>query len=58
MQSDFVIRVQSDYANHYGLGEVIIPGVAYFRKDRINLTKVQLDREIAKVQANNGRIVK
>lgn len=58
MQSDYVIRTQSDYANRYGLGEVVIPGVAFFRKDRINLTKTQLQREIAKIQANNGRIVK
>jgi len=57
MQSDYVIRVQSDYANRYSLGEVVIPGVAYFRKDRINLTRPQLDREIAKVKANGGRIV-
>lgn len=56
-QNDYVIRVQSDYANLYSLGEVVIKGVAYFRKDRINLTKSQLNREIERVKANGGRIV-
>lgn len=58
MQSDYVIRVQSDYANRYSLGKVVVPGVAFFpAKNRVNLTKAELEREIIKVKANGGRIV-
>lgn len=58
MQSDYVIRVQSDYANRYSLGEVVVPGVAFFPgKGRVNWTKAELEREIIKVKANGGRIV-
>ena len=58
MQTDYVVRVQGDFANLYSLGEVVIPGVAYFRNDNINLTEDQLSQRIAKVKANGGRIVK
>lgn len=57
MQKDFVVRTQSDYANKYSLGELVIPGVALFRADRINLTKPQLDRAVTNVRAAGGRIV-
>ena len=57
-QKEYVVQTQSDVSYAYGLGEVIIPGVAFFRADRINLTKPQLDRAIAAVKANGGRIVK
>jgi len=56
--NEYVVRVQSDFANRYSLGELVIPGVAFFREDRRNLTKEELAREIAKARNNGGRLAK
>ena len=31
MNPEFVIRTQSNFANNYGVGEVVSPGVVLFR---------------------------
>ena len=38
MQPEFVIRTQSDRANSYGVGEVIVPNVVLFRSGEYDLT--------------------
>ena len=38
MQPEFILRTQSDRANSYGVGEVVIPGVVLFRANETNLT--------------------
>jgi hypothetical protein len=43
---EYIIRVQSDVDNTYGLGEVVVPGVAYFKADGIHLTKEELNRKL------------
>jgi hypothetical protein len=43
---EYIIRVQSDVADTYGLGEVVVPGVAYFKADDIHLTKEELNRKL------------
>ena len=38
VQPEFILRTQSDRANSYGVGEVVIPGVVLFRANETNLT--------------------
>ena len=38
MQTEYVVRVQSDRAYTYGLGEVVSPGVALFRAGNYDLS--------------------
>lgn len=57
MQKEYVIRTQSDYANKYSLGELVVEGVAFFREDRRNLTKEQIIAMQNVVRAQGGRIV-
>lgn len=48
-RKEYVVRTQSDRANTYGLGEVVIPGVVLFRAGAYGLTKEELSVELAKV---------
>lgn len=49
-QKEYIIRTQSDVANTYGLGEVVVPGVAFFKHDETGkhygLTKEELNRKL------------
>lgn len=54
---EFVIRVSSEYANRYHLGEKVINQVAYFPYNRQNLTKDELAAAVQSVRATGGRIV-
>jgi len=38
MQPEFIIRTQSDRANSYGVGEVVVPNVVLFRSGEYDLT--------------------
>ena len=38
MQPEFTLRVQSDRANSYGVGEVVVPNVVLFRSGEYDLT--------------------
>jgi hypothetical protein len=35
---EYLIRTQSDFANNYGVGEVVVPGVTLFRANEYNLS--------------------
>ena len=42
----YTIRVQSDYAYRYSLGEAVVPGVVLFSSGFVNLTRAQLDAKL------------
>ena len=44
---EYVIRVEGT-VNSYGLGEVVVPGVALFKAGEYNLTKDELQALIAR----------
>jgi hypothetical protein len=46
---EYIVRVQSDRAWTYGLGEVVSPGVALFMESHIGLSKEQLNAELKKL---------
>lgn len=48
-RKEYVIRTQSDFANTYGLGEVVVPGVLLFRADTYGLSKEDVAAAFAKV---------
>ena len=48
-QKEYVVRVQSDVANTYGLGEVVAPGVALFMSGNYDLTKTELNAKLTKL---------
>lgn len=37
-ETQFIIRIQSNFADQYGLGEVVVPGVTLFRDGNYDLT--------------------
>jgi hypothetical protein len=43
---EYIVRTQSDVANTYGLGEVVVPGVALFKSGNYGLTKDQLNAKL------------
>lgn len=45
----YVIRVQSDKPNTFGLGEVVAERCAFFKHNQINLTKQELEVAISKL---------
>ena len=45
-QKEYVVRVQSDVAYTYGIGEVVSPGVALFKDSETHLTKDQLNAKL------------
>ena len=45
-QKEYVVRVHSDRAYTYGLGEVVSNGVALFHDGFYNLTKDQLEAKL------------
>lgn len=48
MNSEFVIRTQSDFANTYGVGEVVVPGVTLFRANEYNLSLTEAKNLLAR----------
>jgi hypothetical protein len=42
---DYVIRTEGT-AYRYGIGEVVSPGVAFFKSDSYNLTKAELNAKL------------
>ena len=44
-QKEYIVRVQSNRAWTFGLGEVVVPGVAYFSNGNYNLTMEQTKQE-------------
>ena len=48
MNSEYLIRTQSDFANNYGVGEVVVPGVTLFRDGEYNLTLAEAKNLLAR----------
>jgi hypothetical protein len=49
----YTIRIQSDVAYTYGLGEIVSPGVALFAAGHFGLSKEELNAELKKL----GKVV-
>jgi hypothetical protein len=47
-QEQFILRVQSDFANAYGVGEVVVPGVVLFRANEYNLSLAEAKALLAR----------
>ena len=45
-QKEYVVRTNSDVAYTYGIGEVVVPGVALFKSTETHLTKVELNAKL------------
>ena len=45
---EYLIRTQSDFANNYGVGEVVIPGVTLFRANEYNLSLAEAKNLLAR----------
>jgi hypothetical protein len=43
---EYVIRTQSDIPYTWGLGEVVVPGVALFKDSETHLTKEELNAKL------------
>ena len=43
---EYIVRTQSNFAYTYGVGEVVVPGVAYFAKGTYDLTKEELNMKL------------
>ena len=50
MKIEFFIRTQSNFANTYGVGEIVSPGVALFRAGEYDLTKAEALALLARKQ--------
>lgn len=54
-QTQYVIRTEG-FADSYGLGEEVVPGVTLFKAGNYNLTREELNRKIA-AQSSTGTVV-
>jgi hypothetical protein len=50
---EYVVRVQSDVANTYGIGEVVSPGVAFFKAGTYGITHEELNAKLKQL----GKVV-
>ena len=46
---EYIIRTNSDVAYTYGVGEVVVPGVALFKALETHLTKDQLNKKLTQL---------
>lgn len=53
MKTEFILRKQSNWANTYGVGEVVIPGVVLFRAGNYDLTLEDAEHKLK--QARKGK---
>lgn len=52
-QESYIVRVEG-FANSYGLGKEVVPGVTLFEKGHYNLTKEELNLLI---KSKGGKVV-
>jgi hypothetical protein len=52
-QTQYTIRVQGNRAWTFGLGEIVSPGVAFFKAGHYNLSKEELEVALKRV----GKVV-
>ena len=43
LKTEFLLRTQSNFANHYGVGEVVSPGVVLFRAGTYDLSRSEAE---------------
>ncbi len=43
---EYIVRTQSNFAYTYGVGEVVVPGVAYFAKGTYDLSLEELNTKL------------
>lgn len=55
MTTQFIKRVQSDFAYTYGLGEVVSEGITLFRAGNYNLTSEEFEQKLYKAKKDNLR---
>lgn len=55
MTTQFVKRTQSNFANTYGLGEVVSENVTLFRAGNYDLSESECDAKLAKAKKDNLR---
>ena len=48
-QKEYVVRVQGNSAWTFGLGEIVSPGVAFFKVGHYDLSKEELNAELKKL---------
>ena len=48
VEKEYVVRTEGNF-NSYGIGEVVVPGVALFRDGDYNLTKDELNAKLKKL---------
>jgi hypothetical protein len=55
MNTEYIIRTQSNFANTFGVGEVICPGVVLFRAGMYDLSRSEAEAILAsKRKQTNG----
>lgn len=47
----FVLRTQSNFANEYGVGELVVPGVTLFRANEYDLSLAEAKALLARKEA-------
>ena len=48
VQPEFILRTQSDRANSYGVGEIVVPNVVLFRSGEYDLTLAEAKNLLAR----------
>ena len=45
-QKEYIVRTNADVAYTYGIGEVVVPGVALFKESETHLTQDELNAKL------------
>jgi hypothetical protein len=45
--TQYSLRTQSNFANHFGVGEEVVPGVTLFRVDHYDLSRSEAEALLA-----------
>ena len=55
MKTEFILRTQSNFANHYGVGEIVSPGVVLFRAGTYDLSRSEAEQLLASKRKVAGK---
>lgn len=47
---EYILRTQSNFANTYGVGEVVLPGITLFRAGEYDITRAEAEALLAHKQ--------
>lgn len=50
MNPEYILRTQSNFANTYGVGEVVLPGITLFRAGEYDITRAEAEALLAHKQ--------